>query len=194
MVVIAVSIAIGIAGAVAGMLPVRVDAVAEKAREGAACHWETRVRWLLFKWRMASDHAPARRTTRSSRRKPGVGRGVYMLRAALGTPGFKPLVVRALRDLARLARPEQLDAHARVGFDDPAATGIAFGCLCALAHRAPIGNRRWRIEPDFSGQVFEGYLRARWSLRPLTAVWPVVRLAASPVTWRALRSMRRETP
>jgi hypothetical protein len=114
-----------------------------------------------------------------------------MLRAALGTPGFPERILRVLRHIVRLITPEQLDARARVGFDDPAATGMAFGCLYALAHRTAWTSRRWRIEPDFSGAVFEGYLRAGWSIRPLAAVWPFVRMAASPVTWKALRAMRR---
>lgn len=124
----------------------------------------------------------SRRSRRSNRR----------LTPLLHTPGFTGRTARLIRELASLARPKQFDLNARVGFDDPSDTGVLLGCL----NIGSIGGGAYRIHitPDFSDEVLEARLRARWSRSVATLVWPVLKYAASPVVWRAVRNYRAQPP
>ena len=167
------------------VVPWHVDVSIEKAAEAPRVTVRTRLRWLMFDWRL---RAP--RPTKPSPPRPRARRrfGFRSVRAAWSTPGFKERIGQFLLSSGRLAVPRSMTAHWRVGFEDPADTGMLVGAWIGIAEMwRPLA---WQvaIEPDFSGSIVEGDAHVLWSVRPIAVLWPMVRLAGSPVMWRAGRA------
>jgi hypothetical protein len=173
---------------IALVVPWHVDVSIEKAAEAPRVTVRTRLRWLMFDWRLRTP-----RPTKPSPPRPRARRrfGFRSVRAAWSTPGFKERIGQFLLSSGRLAVPRSMTAHWRVGFEDPADTGTIVGTSLGLAEiwRGPA----WQVavEPDFSGPVLEGDAHVLWSVRPIAVLWPMLTLAGSPVVWRAGRAALR---
>lgn len=98
-----------------------------------------------------------------------------------------------LRAVVTPARLERLSLDARIGLDDPAATGALFGALTPLVYGLghAVAGGALRVEPVFSGPVFEGEVECILSVRPWRWVRPagrILRILASPepapTAWR----------
>lgn len=179
----------GIAAVVAAVLlvPLTVDLSIAKGADGAA---SAVVRFRWFGLSFGGGPTAAAPAPRRLARRPAARRrsryGWASLRAALGSPGFLRRCARLLSSIGRIARPDRLSLRGRIGFDDPAETGMFLGWLYATsATGSP--RRRWlvRIEPDFSGPTFEGRADLHWSRSLGAVLWPLVTFSASPAVWRA---------
>ena len=190
-------IAFAVLGAVAAAVlwvPVKVEVSVQKAAESPAVHVGVRCRWLVFS--MRSDGAARRARKRQARARLSSGRwarhGLSRLRAAWQSPGFVRRCLRFLGDLARLARPDRVSIHARVGFDDPADTGVFLGWLGASRGFAGTFARDTVIDiaPDFDGARIEGRADLVWSRSLAALLRPLVMFLLSPAVWRAAWRVR----
>lgn len=185
-----------LAGVAAVLLlaPVQVDLDVDVGSGAPRPPVRARVRWLFVSWHSGRPGRPkkARAADRRARRPEGTGRRRrFSVRKALATPGFLPRALRTLFDLARAIRPRALRAEVRIGLDDPASTGVLLGAVRALSAVTPRAGWRVGIEPDFTGPALAGRAEVRWVVRPGAVLWPVGRLVASPVAWRAFLTARR---
>lgn len=177
------------------LVPVRIELELEFPTEGETGAWaRARVRWAFLAWRSGSRVAPEPRPVptpaaadRETRRRSGRSGGRVLL-AMLRTPGFARRGWRAVTQTGRALAPESATVRARVGFDDPAPTGMLMGALATLS--AVPRPARWDIQvtPDFSEPIVAGWAQVRWSLTPASVLWPLVSFACAPVTWRAARA------
>jgi hypothetical protein len=186
-------IAVATVMAVVLFVPVTIEVSVVKEAERAASVG-VRLRWLGFSFRGGAKdrRGGSRRRPAQARHKRRSRYGWGSVRAALGSPGFVRRALRLLAASARVARPDRLRVQGRVGFEDPAETGMFLGWLHASS-ALPWTSRGWRIriEPEFSGPVCEGRADLRWSRSVASVVWPVLSFAASPTVWRAALSARR---
>ncbi len=124
--------------------------------------------------------APARDGVRPVWRWPkGRRRDAALFVAFLKTKGVSGALVTAARRMRRGFRIRRLDAEVRLGFEDPADTGIA--CAAAWAVLAPfqlLAPVHIRLEPDFDGDV---------RVFPLLVAVGGLRFALSPAGLRAIR-------
>jgi hypothetical protein len=167
--------------------PITIDVSVVKERESAASA-AVRFRWLGLSFR-----GRGRGVRRKARRQPPPARprrqsryGWPSVRAALGSPGFLRRCVGLLVAVGRLAIPNRLRLRGRIGFEDPAETGMFLGWLYASSTTAWT-RRDWivRIEPEFSGPVLEGRADLRWSSNLGSVLWPLITFLVSPTVWRA---------
>ena len=154
-----------------------------------------RVRWLFVEWsgkpsRSASPRPPKPPPPRrSTARRTG-----RRLRAVLWTRGLIPRLATLLAGVLRLLVPRTLDLRLRIGFDDPASTGLLYAAAQAAAALPPSPAWRLDVVPDFAGPVFAGRGRVEWVLRPGRVLWLVGVFLASPPVWRAAWAAIRPEP
>jgi hypothetical protein len=151
--------------------------------EPVAARW--RVRWTFLSWQ--SGRAKARPPEKGER-PPARGAGWRPFVAAFRTPGFPARCGRAVREAGRALRPASAYVRARVGFDDPAATGMFMGAVSSVAAVPRPAGWDVAITPDFSSAVLAGHANLSWSIPPARVLWPMLTLVAAPVTWRATRA------
>jgi len=176
--------------------PWRIDLYIHKAAESARVNVRAHLRWTFFHWRLAGRRPSA--TPRPQPTPPAPTRtratpnvGLASARALLLTPGLAARTWRLIAGLGQQAWPRHVAVRVRIGFDDPAETGMFFGTCQGLLSAVP--HRGWvtAIEPDFDRAVAEGEAHARWSVRLCLIVWPLLTYLASPVVWRGMRAAMR---
>jgi hypothetical protein len=96
-----------------------------------------------------------------------------------------PRLARLLAGVLRLLTPRTLDVRLRIGFDDPASTGMVFAAAQVMAGLRPAPAWRVDVVPDFGGPSCAARGRAEWVLRPARVLWLVGAFLASPPVWRA---------
>ena len=173
-------------------LPVTILVTITKNEGDSAASTRLRLRWLVFSWSSRTSKTEGRRTgedvVKPSRRRRR-HRRAFGIRAALTSPALLRRVLRFAAGMARWIRPDRVRLRGRVGFEDPADTGMVLGWLCALRTVAP--EAHWldaRIQPEFGGKALAGRAALRWSRSIASLLWLFVRFCASPVIWRAARA------
>jgi len=194
-----IAIAIGCVCALASAVliaPWRVDLYFHKAAETAQVNVHAHLRWTFFDWHLArrrpsATQRPQPTPSAPTRTRAASSGGLASARALFFTPGLIARTWRLITGLGQQAWPRHVAVHMRIGFDDPAETGMFFGTcqglLCAVPHRGWVTS----IEPDFDRAVAEGDAHARWSVRLFLIVWPLLTFLASPVVWRGIRAAMR---
>lgn len=173
------------------LVPVTVVVTLTTNEGDSAIRARIRLRWLAFSWLSGTSSSKGRATqadvrTPSRRRRRRRG-PAFDMRAALASPGLVRHVLRLATNMAQRLRPDRFAVRGRVGFEDPADTGIFLGWFYAL----PLGagaHRCVRIQPEFGGEVLEGRASLQWSRSLASLLWPLVRFLVSPVAWRAVRA------
>jgi hypothetical protein len=174
-------------------VPVTILVTITKNEGDSAASTRLRLRWLVFSWSSKTSNTEGRRpgadVVKPSRRRRRRRRRAFGIRAALTSPGLLRRVLRFAAGMARWIRPDRVRLRGRVGFDDPADTGMVLGWLCALRTVAP--EAHWldaRLQPEFGGEALAGRAVLRWSRSIASLLWLFVRFCASPVVWRAARA------
>ncbi len=132
---------------------------------------------------------PVRRGVRLGRLRRKARRsdaGLFL--AVVRTRGIAGALVTAARRMRRGFRIRQLDAELRLGFEDPADTGIA--CAVAWAALAPFrlpAPVNFRLDPAFDGPTFEANLNGDVRVLPLLVAVGGLRFALSPAGLRMIR-------
>jgi hypothetical protein len=187
-----IAVAFAIVVALVLFAPVGVEVLAAKTSEDTAFTIQARFHWLGFSFRVGGTG----RTRAKERHREAPHKrtrfGLRSVLAVLRSPGFVSRCTKLMKDVGRLALPGRLNIQGRVGFDDPADTGMFLGWLYAFPE-AHGPRRAWHVhvEPDFSGPVIEGSLLVAWSRSLASVGWPVLTFMTSPVVWRAWRRGRR---
>ena len=163
--------------------PIAVDVRVEKTADTPKVDITTRVRWLGFDIPLRRKSARHPRASSSIRAASNRRIGALLL-----SPGFLARTTRLIIELSALIPPRHWELDARVGFEDPADTGMLLGWLTARSFL----DRGYRIhvEPDFSESVLTGRVHVHWSTNVATMTWPLFRFVSSPVVWRAVRNYR----
>ena len=112
------------------------------------------------------------------------------LTAILRTPGFAVRLAHLPGDILRTFSIRSLEIHALLGFEDPAATGMACGAFSAAAPGLRgIDALDCRCEPDFTREVFEGRAGGDLRIVPARTLWVLGRFAFHPVSIRGFREL-----
>lgn len=175
--------------AVVLFVPVVIEVSLAVMGQKPGMHLETRVRFLgiggvvdLGRRSGRTARQPARPKDRPARRYGGLARP---LQRVVRSPTALRRAARLVIDLARLAKPEDVRINARIGFEDPAETGMMFGCWSA-ARLVCAGC--CQVEPDFTAETLEARGRIRWRRSLASLLRPIVAFATSRELWRALRA------
>jgi len=129
------------------------------------------------------------REARKSRRRDR--RRIFL--AVMMTPGFPSRLLLFAGRLLNSVLPLHISVQLRGGFQDPAATGMAFAAVASLSpglRSIPYLQFAWH--PDFERDQLEGNAEARLRLVPARLLWTCGRFAFHPVTVKALLAARRE--
>ncbi len=133
--------------------------------------------------------APARGGVRPVWRwRKGRRRDAALFVAFLRTKGVVGALVTAARRTRRGFRIRRLDAEVRLGFEDPADTGIA--CAAVWAVLAPfrlLAPVNLRLDPAFDGSRFEANLHGDVRVLPLLVAVGGLRFVLSPAGLRTIR-------
>jgi hypothetical protein len=180
-----------IIGALAVPLVVVVDA---ERLDRLNVQW--RVRWLFGLINVRSTKglpaAPApTRVNRRRRAQPSAkdrGRGPYVGLAALTTRGFVRRVAQLAVTLLHRVKIERFHVDAAIGFEDPADTGILYGCLSPLLLLADARGLDVRYTPMFAEPSVRGDCGVTVHVRPLSIVGTMVAFLLSPSVVRAMRA------
>jgi hypothetical protein len=108
--------------------------------------------------------------------------------AVLRTHGLLRRVGRLAVALGRQVKLEQFHLRTAFGFDDPADTGIVYGCLSPWLVMASL--RGWNVEcrPMFLESGLRGTAGGTVQVRPLSVAGALVAFLLSPPVVRAARS------
>lgn len=159
---------------------------------------EITVSWLygLVKKRFAPGQkgdGKAQEGIPAGRKRPGKRSWRRFFTTILGTPGFAGRLARLPADILRTFSIRSLDVQARLGFEDPAETGMACGALSAIAPGLrSIYPLDYSWEPDFTGKVFEGRAGGDLRIVPARTLWVLGRFALHPASIRAFRELTME--
>ena len=152
---------------------------------------EVRLRWWIFRWQNGTTARRLSSPARQRRRRPlpfQTGSSRRLL-TALRSPGFAARLCRLGVELLRLVAPGIARGRVRFGFDDPAATGIAFGVADGLIRCLRADQWRLELEPEFTGPTFAVRVHAQWRVRPGAVLWPLGTFVTSPASWRAVAGL-----
>lgn len=102
------------------------------------------------------------------------------------------LLTSSLLELLRCVHMAPISLLIRMGLGDPAATGMAYGCLWSVIGPtyAVVRYRRLIVEPDWFGVTFASAGRIAVWLRPSNLVIVLLRLLVRAPWVRTLRAMR----
>lgn len=106
-------------------------------------------------------------------------------------PDILRAVGRSLGYLVKRIMIRQFSGRVRIGFDDPAVTGLAYGYCCGVAHLLPSFVRdRLDLEPNFESEalLFEGDFEG--GLRPSSLISTGIVLLWHLPKWRMIRAIR----
>jgi len=106
----------------------------------------------------------------------------------LCTKGLLRQLKVLLGDVLASLKVRELTLDFRVGFDDPADTGLLFAFIAPATPFFNSSTHRIRLEPSFEDRaVFEGYLHGVVRLRPIQLALPFIRFAFSLPAIRAIK-------
>ena len=115
-------------------------------------------------------------------------KAVKVIFEILRIKGLLRQLIKLLRDVIGSFRIRELGANFRVGFDNPADTGLIFAVIGPATHF--LGSSRFhgvRIEPSFDEAVCEGYLQGAVGLQPVRLIVPFLRFAFSSASLRIVK-------
>jgi hypothetical protein len=162
-----------------------------------------RVDALKVSWRVRAlfglvDVGPLRdRPARDSSHRPDTGaprpagartgpRRARMAMAALRTRGLLRRAARTGASLWRHVTIHEFHLRTAFGFENPADTGILYGCLSPLLVMAGQRGLDIQCEPMFVAPGLQGALRASVRVRPLGVLGVLAAFVLSPPVLRAL--------
>lgn len=178
---------------VVGLLAVPLVVVVDGERfDRLKVRWQ--VRWLFGLVNLGSTkrvpESPAlphvERRTDAATRDRGRGRRVGL--AVLSARGFVRRVVRFAMTLLRRTRLDRFHVDAAFGFEDPAATGIVYGCLSPLVMLVETRGLDVHYRPLFDESGLRGDCAVTIQIRPLAIVGTIVAFIVSPPVVRAIRA------
>jgi hypothetical protein len=108
--------------------------------------------------------------------------------ALLRTRGLTRRARRTALALFRRIRVRELWVRAAFGFDDPADTGIVYGCLSPLLSMAEARGVDVECRPMFVESGLRGAVRATVQVRPLTVMSSLGAFLLSPPVLRGMVS------
>jgi hypothetical protein len=105
--------------------------------------------------------------------------------AVLRTRGLPHRVGRLLAAARRQVTLERFHLEMMFGFENPADTGIVFGCLSPLLVMADVRGLDVHCRPMFLEPGVRGVFQATIRVRPLAVIGTVVAFLLSPPAFRA---------
>ena len=117
--------------------------------------------------------------------------GIRVTSEVLRIKGFSRQLVSFIKRILRRIKVKKLIADFKVGFDNPADTGLLFAFLAPLnlllSYFSP---HHIRIEPSFTGEaIIEGHFDGQVRLRPIQLAAPLIGFAFSLPTLRAVKKL-----
>jgi hypothetical protein len=141
--------------------------------------------------------------TRAEKAEEGRAPGVGEEPRRNAPPASRALhLLRLIRPLSRLGGKilhsmtlEEIRGRMKVGFQDPAQTGILFGWYCAILPALAGSRVSLEVTPVFDREVLEGEIMARVRIdRPLLLILATARLFLDRDVRVALSGLRRADP
>lgn len=96
-------------------------------------------------------------------------------------------------DLARHTRLDYIRGYARIGLDDPAATGMLYGIYRALIVQFPEKRINFVLLPEFSREICEIDITTRFRISyPILVLVNAVRIVKHPAARKVMKTMNRK--
>ena len=151
-------------------------------------HGAMRVGWMFglvsFPVRGGEPAKPSPKRKRRAKRSSRIGSRIFR---RLRQPAFQRQLFRLVRRTLRAVRPRDLHLRLRIGFADPAETGMLWAVLGSLL---PFVPSRWRagldVAPEYWEETFDLESSGRVRLIPVQLLCLALGFALAPVTLRAL--------
>lgn len=146
------------------------------------------VRWLFGL--VGKDVIGRRKKEPKAEKERKRGGNIKPLLAVLRTRGFINRFFKFVRNIFRLLNIRELKLNCRVGFDDPAETGLLFAAIGpAMVFVKPLRLFDIQIEPDFDREILRGYCKGDVRVFPIRLVSTLVIFVCSPITIRAIKAV-----
>ena len=101
-------------------------------------------------------------------------------------------LIKLAKSLVCSIKVKRLSGHLKLGFEDPADTGLAFGLIQPLfACFSLPASADFRIEPDFSTSVLEGEAEGRLRIYPLRVTGVMLKFICSREGRYAIKRLMR---
>ena len=168
------------------VLSIPVDMAFNVGGPGAA-RSRMRVGWLFGlsgieigrRRKKPKDRAPKRETKR---------RSAMPLLSLLATKGVVGGLLKLFRRILSGVRVKQLDAHLRIGLDDPADTAMLYAALWPVLVPLTYNSlANLRMELSFEEPALDLTARGRIRVIPIQMVWYVLLFALSPAILRVMK-------
>jgi len=129
-----------------------------------------------------------KRVVEAKRKPPKRKERAKVIFEILRIKGLLRQFIKLLSGIIGSFRIRGLGANFRVGFDNPADTGLLLAVIGPATHF--LGSSRFhgvRIEPSFDEAVCEGYLQGAVGLQPVRLIVPFLRFAFSSASLRIVK-------
>ncbi len=169
------------------VLSIPIEMAFDTSRPGA----KARVGWafgLLWKDVGGEKKKPKRpkKKKKKKKRRPGVKAFPDFLETRGSVSGLLKLARRMIGGI----RVKQLDAHLRMGLDDPADTGMLYSVMLPiLIPLNYIGSSNVRMELCFQEAILDFTGRGHVRIVPAQMIWAVLLFGLSPAGLRVIRNM-----
>lgn len=107
-------------------------------------------------------------------------------------PELRPYFTRLIRTFIKAIVLESIECDVKLGFSDPASTGLVYGFFKAFQSILdPIRKFRITLDPVFDREIMEGQLNARLRLNyPIRVIIPAIKLFIKKPIRQSMRGMR----
>ena len=170
------------------VISIPVDMAFDVGWPGAA-RSRMRVGWLfglLGKEFGRTREKPKERASKRKKKK----RSAKPFLSLLVTKGVARGLLKLSRRILSGVRVRHLDAHLRIGLDDPADTGMLYSALWpVLVPLTYNSSAKVRMELSFEEPALNLTARGRIRVFPIQMVWYVLLFALSPAGLRAMKRM-----
>jgi hypothetical protein len=158
----------------------------------ASPRYRIRFGWLVgLVWKeITKSEETAKKEVKPKKEKAKKVRGIKLFIVILRTKGFIESLGLFIKRAISSLKIKFFKSRLRVGFADPADTGMLFALFWPLRFSIksvfPIDGR---IEPSFDEEVFEGYIQGVVRIRPFKIIISFLRFAVSLSTFRLVKNV-----
>lgn len=117
-------------------------------------------------------------------------RSLKLFLALLRTRGFLRNIIKFARRVVKLIKVRNSKVDLQIGLSDPADTGLLFAVVGpAMVYIRSCSSLDIQVEPDFEQENLRGHFTGELRAFPISFIGPLVLLAFSSTTLRAIKAM-----
>ncbi|MFC1935578.1 hypothetical protein ACFLX9_02285 [Chloroflexota bacterium] len=168
------------------ILSIPIEMAFDTSRPGAKARvgWAFGLLWKDVGGKKKKPKRPKKKRPKKKKRGPGAKASLTFLE----TRGIVSGLLKLARRMIGSIRVKQLNAHLRMGLDDPADTGILYSVICPiLIPLNYIGSSNVRMDLCFEEAILDFTGQGHVRVVPAQMIWAVLLFGLSPAGLRAIR-------